>query len=423
MKNPEEYMRIFFLSMVVFSLAGFVSAQSGEEPLSLSEAVALGMKNNPEIKCAAAMVDAARGRFWSAIAPSSPELSATSEYIPAGKGPGGYGEQSFGITQSIDFPTKYWLRGSKGAVESRIAREEYDAAKFSLAGKIKVAYFNALAMQAQRAIAEDNSAIAEDFVKKSAVRHAVGEGTGLEQLTAKVQHSEAVNGCENYDNRLKSALGELRFVLGFGGAETKSFKLVDSMEFRPLTASFDSLLTIAVERNPALKISRLRLEAAAAENALACQSLLPDFSVSLYRQRVRDDAEKYYGISIGATIPLWGMLDHQGKIREAKANAGAARSDLKNSENELYFRTLTAYNQCLIEQKRVDRFHTELLPQAKEIYRIAAKSYEAGEIGYIEFLQAQKTLIEARSGYVEALLTYNLSLVSIEDAVGMTLIN
>ena len=77
-----------------------------------------------------------------------------------------------------------------------------------------------------------------------------------------------------------------------------------------------------------------------------------------------------------------------------------------------------SYQEFTNDERQVQLYQNDLLPQAQEVYRSAATSYEAGEITYIEFLQARQTLISARSSYIDALYHYNAALARLEKAVG-----
>jgi outer membrane protein TolC len=60
----------------------------------------------------------------------------------------------------------------------------------------------------------------------------------------------------------------------------------------------------------------------------------------------------------------------------------------------------------------------DALPQAERNHATARRVYEAGEDSILVLLQAQKTLIEVRDGYNQALGDYALALVELERAVG-----
>jgi outer membrane protein TolC len=48
-------------------------------------------------------------------------------------------------------------------------------------------------------------------------------------------------------------------------------------------------------------------------------------------------------------------------------------------------------------------------------------SYQEGEIGGIELIEARRTLIEARRSYADALYNYDVTLAALEKSVGQTL--
>lgn len=398
-----------------------VFSQSLPVDLSLNNAIDLGLKNNPEIKSSRGNIDASRGRLWSAISPASPDISITHDYIPAGQNLNKFGEKTIGISQPVDFPTAYVLRGSKYALEKNIAEFEMAQVELEVVANVKRSYFTALALQEQVKFAQKNCALAEDFVKKSEVRYSVGEGTNLEKLTAKVNFTEAQNMLEVQQNRLIAAFAGLGAAMGRGKGEAITCRLTDTLEFIPCEVTLEQLLDDAMALNPALKAGKLRVDACTREKTLAWSSLLPTFNFSYYNKQAPLDEKNYYGAAVGMSVPLWFFLDHRGKIQEAEANISTAKARLLMAGNAINTKTLTVFAEFKHEEKQVQRYRNEALPQSEEIFRMAARSYEAGEITYLEFLQAEQTFINSRGNYINALLSYNLAIVAIEETIGKTI--
>jgi len=73
-------------------------------------------------------------------------------------------------------------------------------------------------------------------------------------------------------------------------------------------------------------------------------------------------------------------------------------------------------------RRQAESYDTGLLNQANEVYRIALRSYETGEAGYLQLLEAQRTLIEVRQGYIEALASYYAAVAALEEASGVVII-
>jgi outer membrane protein TolC len=48
-------------------------------------------------------------------------------------------------------------------------------------------------------------------------------------------------------------------------------------------------------------------------------------------------------------------------------------------------------------------------------------SFQEGEIGGIELIEARRTLVEARKSYADALYNYDITLAALEKSVGQSL--
>ena len=53
--------------------------------------------------------------------------------------------------------------------------------------------------------------------------------------------------------------------------------------------------------------------------------------------------------------------------------------------------------------------------------RIATRSYEEGEMGYLEVTEALRRLNSTKAGYYQALYNYQAALAELEKAVGTSL--
>jgi heavy metal efflux system protein len=415
--------RYILCIITVFIFTNVFGQNNKPITLTLSDAISTGLNENPQLKSAVEKIKSAKGRYWNGISLPMPEISKNFEYVPKGKSLNTGSEKSFEISQSFDFPTNYFLKGSKLNREIEIAENEYQQIKVSLIAQIKTAYYNLLAKEIQQKIANENLAIAEDFYKKAEIRSKIGEGTHLEKLTARVQASEARNNLEIRKNSVKNALMQLKYFLGnCNGNDNKNYQLVDSLPFYKLDLSFDDLCRETQKDNPQLKIGQLSIDIAARDNSLAWSSLLPNFNISYYKQTL-DGNSDYYGAAFGITVPLWFLFDQRGQIQESEANLQIAEEENQLLKNELHIKLSDAFNNYQNAEKQVELYNKEILPQAEEIFRIAQKSYEAGEINYMEYLQSKSTFINSKIDYIETLLTFNNCISALEQTAGIDLSN
>ncbi len=394
------------------------NAQSDFKKLSLDEAINFGLKNNPEMKAKSEKINAARGRYWSGISLPQPEVSLDYEFVPKSKSLNNFGEKTLSASQEFEFPSNYFIKADKLNKEEEIAALELINTERKIIRQIKTNYYQVLAKQYQLKQAEDNLVICEDFSKKTEIRYNIGEGNNLERLTAKVQFAEAKNYFASIQNEFANSLDELIYSIGISDKEFKrNITLSDSLEYVEYNLSFNQLEMIAEQENPHIRISELNYGIAGAEKNLAWSSLLPNFNISYFKQSMEGN-NGFYGVSFGVSIPLWFLLEQRGNIQEATANQSASQSELQLTKNENVLNLKKAFIDFQNNQKQVRLYVEEILPQAEEIYRAAVESYDAGELDYIEFLQAKQTLINSKNNYISSLLNYNKSLFTLEEIIG-----
>jgi outer membrane protein TolC len=272
--------------------------------------------------------------------------------------------------------------------------------------------------------------ISEDFFKKAEIRLNVGEGTNLERLTAKVQFTEAQSNLDVANNEFSTALSELNFDLGNPknvkptikhGIEENTYNLADSLTFVDYKINIDDLYKSLVESNPEIKIAELNTDISAVEKSIAWSSILPNINLAYFKQ-TRDGGD-FYGTSAGISIPLWFMFEQKGKIQEAKANQSISDDELQSIKNTLALKLQSAVNDYENNIQQVELYRNEILPQTDEILTTATKSYDAGEITYMEYMQAKQTSKNSQTNYINVLLNYYQSLFAIEEIVGKNIID
>jgi len=402
-------------------LALFISKLNGQTEinrLSLNEAIEIGIKQNPELMQATENINAAKGKFWNGISLPQPELELNLEYTPVNTSLSNYSEKTFAISQSFEFPTNYFLKGNKYSKEEEIALEQYLLKKYELVKQIKSAYFRVLADQSIVKYSEENLTISDDFYKKAQIRYNVGEGTHIEELTAKVQLSEAKNKLEIAKNNLNTSFAELNYVLGYGNQnKTSSLLLTDSLIYTEHNLSLETAYQTAEETNPQIKAAELNNGIAGVEKTLAWSSLLPNFNFAYFKQS-RDGDNGFYGASFGVSVPLWFIMDQRGAIQEASANESISEALLQQTKNEIRLKLKNTYTSYINNQQQIKTYNDDILPQTEEVYRTAIKSYDAGELSYLEYMQVKQLVISARENYITALFNYNTSLFELEEIIG-----
>ena len=183
--------------------------------------------------------------------------------------------------------------------------------------------------------------------------------------------------------------------------------------FREVTFSKTDLIQNAFNNNPSLKMIKYQKEKFSNKISLSKGELLPDISFKYFRQKLGDD-NNYWGMELGLGVPLWFWWEPSGKIKESNYEFQIASSEeinLKNSLENQINRTFENYENNL---RQLKFFNEGAIRETEEILRQSKISYEEGEIGYLEYLQALNLAYETRTQYLDAIYNYNQSIINLE---------
>lgn len=391
------------------------------EKLSLKEAESIAMENNPEIKKAFHSINSAKGKFWQGISPQQPELNFSYDFVPLGTGLKNFDERTIEINQSFEFPLLTYYKGKQFDNGISLSEIEYNETTLSVLKEVRADFISLEEKMMLIKIKEENLNVAKDFKEKSAIRFNVGEANNIEKLTADVQYTQALNELEVSKNNFKVSLNELLYSMGIKNYNYSYLpEITDSLVYRPFTISLESLIELTSNNNYALKIAETKKLSSELSKKVAISSYLPGFSIG-YKRQAMSNINDFYGINFGITIPLWFLFDQKGKIQEAEAEIKISENEFEGKHIEIMAEVKKTCLNIQNSEKQIQLYRQTLLPQAEEIYRTANASYNAGEISYLELLQAKQTLIAAKENYIYALKEYNLNLIELEKLIGKKL--
>ncbi|QGJ68796.1 Outer membrane efflux protein [Planctomycetales bacterium 10988] len=107
------------------------------------------------------------------------------------------------------------------------------------------------------------------------------------------------------------------------------------------------------------------------------------------------------GVRIG--VPLTINDRNQGGIRQAQAEMTQASQQIDRIKLSLEQQLAGVFQRYLDAQLEVSTYRDEIVPIAKDNLNLITQGYQAGEIGYLELLTAQRTYIETTLESLKAL--------------------
>ena len=137
----------------------------------------------------------------------------------------------------------------------------------------------------------------------------------------------------------------------------------------------------------------------------------PSFNLGANAQSLDKQTQFYYG-SVGINIPLF-KNGVKARTQAAKIETEIAKKELDKNQQEI---TTLFLQQNQLQQQNLEQvkyYEREGLPMAESIINAAQRSYKAGDIGYIEYIQNIKDAIKIKTDYLIALNNYNQTIIQL----------
>ena len=108
-------------------------------------------------------------------------------------------------------------------------------------------------------------------------------------------------------------------------------------------------------------------------------------------------------------------------IREMDVKIEAMAHKIKDLENSLHFVVKKHHFGMETANRSIRLYRQTLLPQAQQALDAANTAYQAAQIDFLSFLDAQRTLLSLRTQEQRALRDYHQHLAQLEQAIGIIL--
>jgi len=411
------YLKSVFCLAATITLAASVPA-GGAEPsptgnITLADALALTLKQNPELSSYSWDVRAAEARTIQARLRPNPELNVQAENL-VGTGEyrnGRAAEYTLQLSQLVELGGKRAARMDEARFGRALADFDYQVGRVDVLRVTTEAFIDVLVAQRRLALAEETVKLWQSAVPLTKKRVDAGAASPAEVTRGNVAVALAEVGLEQAKRDLLGAKGVL--AAQWGETKTARFASVsgdlDRMESPPPF----STLVVQLTRNPHIARWSAEREKRAAALRLHQAQIVPDITVNA-GPRMLGRGDDYTLGTIGFSFPLPLFNRNQGNIAEARALLSKTDPEERAAEAKAFGELSVAYQTLLRANAEVDILKTKVLPGATQTVEQLAEGYEAGRFSQLEILEARRTLTDARTQHLRALADYHKALAQVE---------
>lgn len=386
---------------------GQEKSEAPEPPYTLEEALKLGKEQNPGLQA-----DRKRVERRKELEKSTPDLGRvepfyrTQEVGAIGEEGPPFNSSAFGVEQEdIAFPTVYIQRGKERKARTRASKERAALSERKLRRRITESYFRVTYRRSRLQLLKRMDSLLKNMRKAAEVRYKTGAATKLEQVSAIGKYEKVRLQKEKAQQELAQARQKLARWMN---ADSTVRVAMDSLEKYEPGLSLDSA---QIRDHPVLRHQKARVDVARRQHKVEKNQWLPSFSLEYGNGTIGTTPFNSFRVSVG--IPLW-FWTRKSQVRASKLEQQVR----KDEKRDLRLKLMDHYQQALRNlqknQEELRYYRKEGLEISDELLRKAQKSYEAGDIDYLEQVQFLEQGIRMRIRYLNALYRYNLSAIEME---------
>lgn len=412
----------------IFTLAGlffFVPFSAyAEEPVSLDALVKEAIGNNPGLK--AAYNDWKAQEFKIAQARSLPDPIASFTYFGANvETRVGPQENKYGLSQKVPFPGKLSLKAKSQAKQAAMFKQRYEAAKRELIKNIKYTYLDIYWIDQATQVIEEEKSIIESLEKVAQRKYESNLVAQQDVIKAEIELSKLIERLLIYEQQRKAYLARLNSLLN--RPKEQQLAMVTAVNLPQFGYEPEELHKFAQETRQELVAAGLDIQRQEYDKSLAKLDFAPDFTfgfdyikVGSGHTSMPNDGEDAWMGTVAVNVPLW-FNKLSAQLKEKKAALEASKLKYKNTENEVAYEVRDLYFKIVTYKDIVSLYKTALLPQTEQSFEAARTSYETGRIDFLNWLDAERMLLETRLAYYKAIVDYLKSIAYLERVVGRDL--
>lgn len=361
-------------------------------PLSLTQALAQALENNPEVAAALRQVQAAEGQVLQGQTRPNPELAYSLEDTRTQSR-----AQSWQINLPIELGGKRAARTKAAEKAREQAQVDLDEVKATVRAHVVAAYFDALNAQERRILANESVLLAKATTENVGKRVAAGKVSPVEETKAKV--AEASVRVELVQAASEERNAQTRLLALLGKTDPVPLVLDGKADQVPAVPATADLLTLAAS-SPALVRARLEVDRRRALTAVEKSKSVPDLTVSVGVKR-SNETQRNVAL-LGFSVPLPVFDRNQGNLLEALKLEDKAQDDLRATTIRVQSEISQAREKIAAITVEVQALEREVLPGARSAYDAAITGFENGKFNFLEVLDAQRTYLASKSQYLKA---------------------
>jgi cobalt-zinc-cadmium efflux system outer membrane protein len=327
-------------------------------------------------------------------------------------------ETTIVLSQLVELGGERSKRMQLTRLDSRLAGWDYETKRLAVLTRVAQRFAELVAAQEKMKLAAENARLAAEAAQTVHKLSSAGKISPTEGLKADVE--VATSEIEKRNAARALAAARQKMVAVWGDREARFSQAVGSMSSLDKLPSLESLAAL-LDQNPGLARWQTEIAQRKAALSLAKAQAVPDVTVGVGFRKFYETENNDHAFLVTASIPLPIFDRNQGGIAKARFAVTKAHIDHKAAETALRTELSEAYAELATAHDELQSLRGKVLPMATKAFAAIQRSFGEGKSSYLDLLDAQRTLVEARGKQVEALATYHIARATVEAVIGQSI--
>jgi cobalt-zinc-cadmium efflux system outer membrane protein len=386
-----------------------VSAAQAGHVITLPQALALAVADHPDLTAGQRAVEATEAAISQAGARQNPVLDAEIEDTRRETR-----TSTLQLSQPIELGGKRSARVQAAERGRDLAVAELAARHAEIRSAVTGAFFDTLIAQERVRLAETALQIAQGGSTAAGKRVTAGKVSPVEETRAKVAEAGVRIELAQARSELRSSLLALHSAVG--GKGPAFHRVEGSADVLPAEPA-DAALAARVADSPALRQARLEVDRLGALAQLERAKRIPDLTVGVGAKRSEELGRTQAILSLSMPLPVFDS--NRGAEVEALRRQDQARAQAQATELRLRGEAMRALERLRNACDEAQALKTDVLPGAQSAYDAATKGFELGKFGFLDVLDAQRTLLQAKTQHLRALAETHRAAAELDRLLGI----
>ena len=396
--------------------AGQLPPEATKE-LSVDALVEQVLARNPSLAQMAAAWQAASARYPQSIALDDPMFGTS-----LAPGSVGNANVNFGwrveVSQKLPWPGKRDLRGQAAAAEANAASHEFEDTRVQLVEAARLAFYEYYLVGRALAVNDEALRLLTEFHDNAQTRYKTGAAPQQDMLQADVEIGRQRERQLSLERMRDVAVARINTLMNQPTNQSLPPPPAD-LEAPAGLPEREWLQAAAMANRPDLQALAARIAADQNALALAQKEYRPDVEVMAAYDGFWQGPQQALAPQIGLrmNVPLR-YSRRNAAVAEAEAKLAGRVAEFEQRRNQVNLQVEEALAQAR-EAERIVKLYTDtILPAAELNVKAAQSAYTTGKTPFISLIEAQRSRVNLRDRYYEAIADVFRKRASLERAVG-----